>query len=143
MKRFLPAFVVIGAVVVVHVVVVALGVYQAILWFDVPMHFFGGYAMAMLGLAFFRLIQSRTEFPKGSGADARWALIALEGVFVVGFAMLIGIAWEWYEFLFDQFATSMVAQYGFAQMGIADTMGDFFNDAVGAVIAWVMWRERA
>jgi hypothetical protein len=143
MVRFSYAFLAIFLVIVIHVFALSFDAYRAVPWFDIPMHFFGGYAMAMLGLAVFHWIQERVEIrPRGSVRGNALARLMLEGVFVVGFALLIGIAWEWYEFLCDQFATALVHKYGYAQMGLSDTMDDFLNDGVGAVVAWNLWRNR-
>lgn len=98
--------------------------------------------MAMLGLAGYAWIGERVDIRPKADPTAKFARTILEGMFVVGFAMIISIAWEWYEFLFDQFATNMVREYGFAQMGLSDTMDDFFNDFVGAIVAWGLWRQR-
>jgi uncharacterized membrane protein YjdF len=55
---------------------------------------------------------------------------------------MIGVGWEWFEFLVDTLATSFVQTYGVAQMGLADTMDDLFNDTLGALTAWILWRSR-
>lgn len=143
MIRFRNAFLAIGAVIAVHIVAIGAGWYGSAKWFDVPMHFFGGYVMALLGLAIWGWIMSHIEIREKSLTASPYARLLLEGVFVVGFAMLIGVAWEWYEFLFDQFATSFVQKFGVAQMGLGDTMDDFLNDMVGAITAWYFWREKA
>lgn len=142
MIRFRHASLTILAVLIVHVFAVGLGLYGAVQWFDVPMHFFGGYAMAILALALWNWIGERVEI-RSRVSDAPLARLLLEGIFVVGFAMIIGVAWEWYEFLFDQFATTIVQKFGAAQPGLADTMDDLFNDTIGAVTAWVFWRHRS
>ncbi len=143
MIRFQHAFLAVGAVLGVHVIALATDGYHAISWFDVPMHFFGGYAMALLGLALWGWIMSHIEIRMKTLASSPYARLLLEGIFVVGFAMLVGVAWEWYEFLFDQFATSFVQKFGVAQMGLPDTMDDLLNDTVGAVTAWAFWRSKA
>lgn len=143
MIRFRNAFLAIGAVIAVHVVAIGMGWYGSAKWFDVPMHFFGGYVMALLGLAIWGWVTSHVEIHAKTSAESPYARLVLEGVFVVGFAMLVGVAWEWYEFLFDQFATSFVQKFGVAQMGLADTMDDFLNDMVGAITAWYFWRNKA
>ena|SRR3989338_749822 len=143
MIRFHHAFLAIVAVLGVHALALGMGLYARIAWFDVPMHFFGGYAMALLGLAVWGWITSHVEVHTKTSNASPYARLVLEGIFVLGFAMLIGVAWEWYEFLLDQFATSFVQQFGVAQMGLGDTMDDFLNDMVGALTAWYFWRNKA
>ena len=142
MVRFKTAFAAIAVVMIIHIFAISAGAYHAVTWFDVPMHFFGGYVMAMLGLAGYSWITERVDIRPKADPKAKFARTILEGMFVVGFAMIISVAWEWYEFLFDQFATNMVREYGFAQMGLPDTMNDFLNDFVGAMVAWGLWRQR-
>ncbi len=143
MIRFRNAFFAIAAVLFVHVIALGMGLYASVDWFDVPMHFFGGYAIALLALAVWNWIGDLVEIRSKTVSANPYARLVLEGVFVVGFVMIIGVAWEWYEFLFDQFATSLVRELGVAQPGLADTMDDLFNDFVGGIAAWVFWRNNA
>ncbi|MEK7632323.1 MAG: hypothetical protein AAB473_00850 [Patescibacteria group bacterium] len=143
MIRFRTAFLGIAAVIVVHILAIGMGWYGGVSWFDVPMHFFGGYVMALLGLAVWGWILLHVEIRTKTLAFSPYARLILEGVFVVGFALLVGVAWEWYEFLFDQFATSFVQKFGVAQMGLPDTMDDLLNDTIGALTAWGFWRNKA
>jgi uncharacterized membrane protein YjdF len=106
------------------------------------MHFIGGYAMGLLGLAILSWVRSRVDVKPRSQPRARLAMLLLEGMFVIGFAIMIGVGWEWFEFLVDTLATSFVQTYGVAQMGLADTMDDLFNDTLGALTAWILWRSR-
>lgn len=143
MIKFRHAFFAIAAVLTVHVFAVGLGWYQSLGWLDIPMHFFGGYAIAILALATYNWILSQISISIRSSKSSPYARLLLEGVFVVGAVMIVGVAWEWYEFIFDQFATSMVAKYGFAQMGLPDTMDDLLNDTLGALTAWYLWRDNS
>jgi len=143
MIKFRHAFLAIAAVLAVHVFAIGTGVYQSMDWFDIPMHFFGGYAIAFLALATYNWIFSQISISTRSTTSSPYARLLLQGVFVMGFVMIVGVAWEWYEFLFDQFATTMVAKYGFAQMGLPDTMDDLLNDTLGAMTAWYLWREKS
>ncbi len=143
MIKFRYAFLAIATVLMVHIVAIGAGVYPVFSWFDIPMHFFGGYAIALLGLALYEWIGSHVSITDRPGASSPYARLLLQATFVVGVAIIVGVAWEWYEFLFDQFATSMVEQYGKTQMGLADTMDDLFNDMLGAITAWYLWRNKS
>jgi len=48
---------------------------------------------------------------------------------------------EWHEFLIDLTITN---RYGWeqSQLSISDTMWDFANDFIGAVIAFVIFRQK-
>lgn len=141
MIRFRHAFGAILAVLVVHVIALSFDFYHTVGWFDILMHFFGGYAMALLALAVYGWLGERLEIKSRPHPQSALGITLLQLVFVVGFVMIIGVVWEWYEFIFDQFATTMVAKYGVAQMGLADTMDDLLNDCVGSLTAWVLWRK--
>lgn len=141
MIRFRHAFGAIAAVLVVHILALSLDLYHTVDWFDVPMHFFGGYAIALLALAVYGWMGERLEIKPRQHPQSALSITLLQLVFVAGFVMIVGVAWEWYEFIFDQFATTMVAKFGVAQMGLPDTMDDLFNDFVGSLTAWVLWRK--
>lgn len=143
MIKFRHAFISIGAVLVVHIVAVGAGLYQRLSWFDIPMHYFGGFAIAILGFAMYERVCSYVSFSVRSGKQGIYAMMALQGIFVIGTAVIVGVGWEWYEFLFDQFATTMVAKFGMAQMGLPDTMDDLFNDTLGALTAWFLLKDNS
>ncbi|MFA6018303.1 MAG: hypothetical protein WCT28_01680 [Patescibacteria group bacterium] len=143
MIRFRLAFFLIVLVMVTHIFVLVAGVYSQMPWFDVPMHFFGGYVIALLGLACYGWLQNFVEIKSKSMQKLSiFTPMIIEFVFVVGFVMTVGVAWEWYEFLFDQFVGFFVENFGVAQISLADTMDDLFNDFVGGVTAWMLWRSR-
>lgn len=142
MIRFRTAVYAIIAVLVVHAVAIGMDWYHAVKWFDIPMHFLGGYVIALLALATWGWIRARVDIRQKSSPRAAHARLLLEGIFVLGFVMMIGVGWEWYEFIFDQFATVMVEKIGVAQMGLPDTMDDLLNDTLGGMTAWAFWRSK-
>ncbi len=141
--KFRYGFLGIGIVLLVHAVAVFHGLYYQISWFDVMMHFLGGYVIALLGMALYGWVSERVSIQGKRVDGAGRALVLLEGVFVLGVVLAVGVAWEWYEFLFDQFAMRIVAEFGQAQMGLPDTMDDLLNDSLGALVAWLSWRKIA
>lgn len=129
------------AVFLANIIALYFDIYRDFTWLDVPMHFFGGYTVAMLGVVLYGWIRERVEVRPKKHAQGAFAVILLEGMFVLGFVMIISVAWEIWEFFMDQFATAFVDRFGVTQPGIADTMNDLFNDGVGAVTAWLIWRK--
>ena len=92
-------------------------------WYDMPMHFLGGVAMALLAWAtwdmFVRDIKFTVRYPP---RQKRVAFM----LWLVGFTAIIGIGWEWFEFGFDRFVLPTLQGWAPAQASITDTMADFF-----------------
>ena len=101
--------------------------YWAYLWLDMPMHFLGGFWVAM---AFVYLIFNY-QFPIPSEFLKQNFLSFL--IITLSFVALIGVLWEFYEFLSDFFLSSKNYTQIF-QQGAADTMGDLFFDLLGGTV---------
>lgn len=140
MPTFSKALAAIFLILGVHGVAIALGWYDTYVWFDIPMHFSGGCAIGCLALAGWNFVFESVTFRKS--LHPGWRLLAY-ALAIIGFVTLIGVAWEWYEFLFDQMAIFASAGLQPAQMGLADTMADLFFDVLGAVLAFTLFRNRA
>lgn len=99
--------------------------YNTIFWFDTPMHLMGGMFIGILFVYIFRI---------------RHDLLKTESVltfiiFGVGFTVLTGVLWEFYEFFAD---VMIFKRYPFLDTpgGVHfDTLKDLFNDIVGGAIA--------
>jgi hypothetical protein len=122
----------------IHVLAIVSGWYEYNPWFDVPMHFSGGFVIAALGLALWQLAVQKITFQKSTLPVWR---ILTQLIIVLGFVALVGIAWEWYEFIFDSFTQTVSNTVQPAQMGLGDTMADLFLDLLGAALAFVIWRR--
>ena len=86
--------------------------YSSIWWFDIVMHFLGGF---WIGLSFFYLFPSRSNSPNS--------------VFkILLFVFIVGISWEIFEILFN----NILAQNPF---DILDTLSDIFFDLSGGLCA--------
>ncbi len=139
MPNFKQAGLSIIFILVVHVVAIVLGWYDAMEWFDIPMHFAGGFAIAMLALASCQASLQKITFQKTLKPIWR-GLVPLVGV--LGTVALVGVAWEWYEFIFDSLMVQFnVGDYQ-AQMGLGDTLADLALDLVGAWLAFTIFCNR-
>ncbi|WPY96136.1 hypothetical protein T8T21_16625 (plasmid) [Limimaricola variabilis] len=97
----------------------AVGLYQNSAVWDLALHVLSAMVLALAGLAL-ALLPTAGAPPR----TAAWVL----GVLAVGFAALVGAAWELFEFSIDQiFGTN--AQ----RSGLPDTMGDVAANLAGAV----------
>lgn len=119
-----------GAVILIHAGLLFSGAY-AIAHVDTVMHFLGGFAMALFGIAIHHGVSS-----KHHSATSPWWYHYL---FVVGFAMLIGVAWEFHEYIFDQ-TVHVWLNMPTSQISLADTMKDFLFDWIGASVAFYFKR---
>lgn len=102
--------------------------------YDIFMHFAGGVAMAVFAFALFDHNIKSISFISKNKIYKRLFYFLL----VVGFVMLVGVGWEWYEFLSDKI---MVTNFGWviAQTSVVDTMKDLLFDFCGATCV-VLWR---
>ena len=121
--RFLAALLILIAI--FHYIGLAERLYWAFPWYDIVMHIAGGF---WTGLLFFYIFEERFQFY--SSRTNPLITFAL----VLGFAALIGVLWEFYEYLADVFILKkhpLTAQQG----SVFDTLLDLFNDLVGAGFA--------
>ena len=131
--KFKHAFFAILFVLVCHGVLILTQGYYHFKQIDVPMHIMGGFAMGMLGLAIHHQISTRYH----NKTSPWW----YHFIFVVGFAMLIGVGWEFYEFILDQ-TVHVWLQQPLSQPSLANTMKDLLDDLIGAVLAFWIFRKK-
>jgi hypothetical protein len=102
---------------VLHSIALTFSLYWVYLWLDIPMHILGGATVALGYQSKFLL--KRIEHRLSFGLPA-----------TVLFVLMIGGAWEVYEYLVDPILT----EYGI------DTVLDLVMDAVGAMFGYVVAR---
>lgn len=102
---------------VLNVILESRGLYYALPWIDMPMHFLGGASIAIAGigfLAFLKTIGFVNELP-----------FLLYTFFIMSFVGLAATSWELWEFsmdfVFDRYL----------QIGLFDTMSDIFFGFLG------------
>ena len=139
MVTFTRAWTVIFMVLAVHGLAISSGWYEYNKWFDIPMHFAGGFAIGLLALAGLEAWIEKVTFKKSLKP---WAQIAVAAVAVMGAAAIVGIVWEWYEFIFDNLAVMYSLEIRPAQMTIGDTLADLAFDLIGALAAFTLFRRR-
>ena len=131
--RFKTAFYGILAVIVVHILSIIFNFYGFWSSFDIPMHFAGGFVIGMLGIAIHHAVTDKHHF-KNLPAWYHY-------LFVLGFVILIGVAWEFHEYLIDN---TIGLWYGWlpTQPSIGDTMLDLLLDGAGALVAVRIFKEK-
>lgn len=116
---------IIALITALHYCGVIFDLYNTIFWFDTPMHLTGGIFVGTLFVYIFRI---RNNLLK---TESVFAFIILG----MGFTILIGVLWEFYEFFADVVVIKRYALLD-APGGIRfDTLKDLFNDIVGGAIA--------
>lgn len=118
-----PVLIFLFAVLGVYAFSIIFSWYDAIPWLDSPLHFFGG---LWAGLFFFFLFGNM--FSENSSHPMERVKIL---IMAVGFTGLLGIFWEFYEFIMDNSLALLM------QPSIGDTMKDLFLDILGGAVAGV------
>lgn len=132
------AFLIIAIILGFHGLGLIFNLYEVLGWYDIPMHFGGGFAMGALGLGIWLEGVEDVTFKGWFQKHLKWWLVP--GV-VLGFVSLIGILWELHEFILDVIFPSAVESLA-RQPDIPDTMMDFTMDLFGGVIALIaFWRR--
>lgn len=129
---FKPAFFSITFVLMLDVLLMVTDGYSVLPWADIPMHFFGGFATALLALA----IHSRVFSNAKTKQIPVWYLL----IFVIGFVMIVGVFWEFHEYILDH-TVSIWYGYPISQISLTDTMKDFFDDLFGAFVAFILFKR--
>jgi hypothetical protein len=92
-------------------------------WYDIMMHFLGGFLVAGIALWVF------VRFSKGDARDARRAFYV-----AIATGIVVGILWEYFEFIFK------LPQPGVTNI-VADTTLDLVMDIIGASAVWIVLRK--
>lgn len=106
-------------------------------WFNVVLHFLGGFFVTMLIYSFYH-----NEFSKVS--------VFFQFIALVGITLTIGVLWEFTEYIANH--TLAIPASNFFEKKISfmgdldDTIGDLYMDFVGAFMFWVLhflWRRKS
>lgn len=105
-------------------------------WFDIPLHLAGGVWLA--GLFYYLFVQKKAALHYTDN-------FAVTLVLALGFVALVGVLWEFYEYLYDVFAAGRHGLFN-VQAGLSDTLKDLINDLIGGTLftasAYAILRRR-
>jgi len=101
--------------------------YWRVLWFDIPMHFIGGVWLGLAGIWLWR----HTRYLEGIRNRIQVPNIVI--VLVAG--IVIGCAWESYEFIVWKYSGK-----GFPDEYVADLQLDLIMDTLGAVASLAVYK---
>ncbi len=102
-----------------HVFVTTIGIYSVWRWFDTPMHFLGGCAIAISSYFFLEHIDQKHIITKSR---------AIEILIILAFVCLAAVMWELAEYAGDFFLGSHM------QPSVYDTMKDLTMGMSGGII---------
>lgn len=108
------------AVLILHIFATVTGLYEQFWWFDIPMHFLGGAAIALAAHFILNHFQSQGVYTNRS--------IILRCLLLVGLVAVAAIAWENLEFLLDVYGQTTM------QPSLLDTMKDMAMGLIGGSI---------
>ena len=110
----------------INLVALKWNLYHYFRWFDIPMHMLGGFWIALFGLVTYY------HSPLVTRKDRSTFFVV---AFTLAVTMCIGLLWELFEFGVDH-------SIALSDNDLADTLGDFVNDMIGAAIAtlFFLWR---
>lgn len=116
-------------ILLIHILASVNGWYWTYRWLDIPMHFLGGFWLA--GVFFwlnskFNVIEIQS---RNIGRNF-WKSGFPKLLLVLGFVALIGVLWEFFEFICD----FLILHGQILQRGAADTIKDLFFDLVGGLV---------
>ncbi len=110
------AFVFILCVFLASVLLSVTGVAKRFEYVDVPLHILGGLGWAMVAVV---ALHKTSKQP--------WWI---QLFFTIGVVLLVGLLWEFAEF---------AAQSLLGAQTWRDTLGDLFNDSLGAILGWIIY----
>lgn len=105
-------------------------------WFDIPMHFLGGFWVALTAVA----LISNFQFPISKEFINQKFLSFV--IVILSLVALIGVFLEFSEFIYDIIFSSK-GYFGIMQVGVGDTIGDLFFDLLGGLVFSILAKLKA
>src|SRR3989338_4833796 len=99
-------------------------------WFDIPLHFAGGFWVFLFSRALIKKLNLKIDGQFSGLAYFIW---------LIGAVALIGVSWEFTEFIGDRF----IFKFGFTYLPkiFEDTLLDLLMDLLGGVLGWMLYRR--
>ncbi len=103
------------------------GLYNLYPWIDIPMHFFGGMAIAYMFVLIFNFLKEKKLLKINS------KLIYL--ILILSSVILIAVLWEFYEYLMNYFFNLNIVQT------LEDTILDLLMGLFGGLVVGLIWKN--
>lgn len=117
-------------ILLLHIIATINSWYWTFTWFDMPMHFLGGFWLAMV------FMWLNPNFQIQNPKFIKLPNYLITGIITLGFVILVGVFWEFFEFLCDVFLFGA----SYFQKGAIDTIKDLFFDLLGGLIFLVIYK---
>ena len=127
-RGFILSFTFPFIVLIFHVVFSSLGFYYIYWWFDIPMHFLGGFSIGITSSFLLSLFQKKQYLGKIN--------FLLGIIFVVSMVSLTAVGWEFFEFLMSNLYHLNL------QPSLNDTLADLFFGIFGGIIAGLIFSNK-
>ena len=119
------------AILIVHVAGSVTAWYDTVWWLDVVMHIAGGAWVALvftyLSKNIWRILDFKNKF-----------IFSL--VLCLGFVTLVGVFWEFYEYLRDVYTFKLhPLNYAPNPLTLPDTLSDLLNDLIGGSLTFIVF----
>lgn len=126
-------FFVLVCIATLHFVATLFYWYWTYRWIDMPMHFLGGFWVAMAFFYFFYPKIRFTEYP-----------VLNTAALALSFVVFVGVLWEFYEFLYDFFVTKRIFmdQNLFGAAMRIDMIKDLFLDFLGGSVSTFLFLRK-
>ena len=119
-------------------------------WFDISLHFLGGFFMAMLMVRYLADLLSDAPRPSDNAntrALRSYGSVKLKNyLIIIGAVSFIGVVWEFAEYLANQtLVEPLYNNFGIKAYFIGDlddTINDLLMDILGALTFALSWRNK-
>ena len=129
LSKILKAFLAPVIVLLIHIILLFLGLYSDYEWIDIPMHFLGGFAVAITFVLLLKLLQEKKLFGR-----SHWLVFF---VFIISLVCLIAVLWEFSEFILDKITHFNI------QLSVADTLSDLLFGLLGGIFGFAVFYPKA
>lgn len=108
---------------VLHLFVTEVGLYERFWWFDIPMHLLGGILIAISVISVLNYFEKEKMLTLNS--------LALKILIIISVTALFAVSWEVMEYLSDFYGSTNL------QASLSDTMKDLCMGIIGANIVTI------
>jgi len=122
----------IAGVFIFHLMLAFTGGYGIWSSWDIPLHFAGGFTVAMLGISIHHAMTNRHHI--------KHVPLWYHSLFVISFVIFVAVAWEFYEYIYDN-TFRIWYDLAFSQISLTDTMGDLAMGFIGGTVAFFSFKK--